>query len=224
MQDGQNLFDTLTSDRGEWRVDETVETLTRAGRIAGLIVVGIDHGERYRALEYMPASLRVIPNAEGEKYAEFVVRTLKPYIDARFRTLSDRAHTAVAGSSAGAQISFFLATEYPDVFFGLGALGFVMGKGAKENIQQWRETHTGRPGTRMYLHVGDEENLPGIPNAVFVEHLRALHQALIEAGYESRNTLLDVEAAGHHNEATWSKRFPSVIQFLFPTRQLVPAN
>lgn len=33
MQDGQNLFDTLTSDRGEWRVDETVELLIRAGRI-----------------------------------------------------------------------------------------------------------------------------------------------------------------------------------------------
>jgi enterochelin esterase-like enzyme len=194
--------------------------MTRAGQLAHLIVVGIEHGERYRALEYMPQSLRVIPNAEGEKYAEFVVRTLKPYIDTRFRTLPDRAHTAVAGSSAGAQISFFLATEYPDVFSGLGTLGFVMGKGAKENIRQWQQTHRGWPETRVYLHVGDEENLPGMPNAVFVEHLRVLHQALIDVGCESRNVVLDVETAGHHNEVSWSGRFPRMIAFLFPPARL----
>ncbi len=53
-------------------------------------------------------------------------------------------------------------------------------------------------------------------NVAFVENLRALHRALLDVGYESHDTALDIEPAGHHNEATWSARFPRMVRFLFP--------
>jgi len=57
LKDGQNLFDSSTSVHNlmEWRVDDTVQELTAIGRIAPMIVVGIDNaGRRGRFREYFP--------------------------------------------------------------------------------------------------------------------------------------------------------------------------
>ncbi len=216
MPDAQNLFDTMTSDRGEWRVDETLEAQVASGRSRGVIVVGIEHGGRHRAQEYTPAALGLMPGAEGELFARFVVETLKPYVDAHYRTLSGREHTAVAGASAGAQIAFFIGTEYPDVFSKVGALGFAMGRGAREACARWRATHLHQAPMRIYLHVGTTEGL-GTPedDRMFVEHLRAQHAALLAVGYGQREVRLDIERGARHNESFWARRFPSVLAWLF---------
>lgn len=46
---------------------------------------------------------------KGALYVDFIVDTLKNYIDSNFRTLPDRNNTAIAGSSMGAYISLFAA-------------------------------------------------------------------------------------------------------------------
>lgn len=47
--------------------------------------------------------------AEGETYGEFIIETLKPYIDLNFLTKSDKKNTMIAGSSMGGLIAFILA-------------------------------------------------------------------------------------------------------------------
>ncbi|WP_311764151.1 alpha/beta hydrolase-fold protein, partial [Escherichia coli] len=42
---------------------------------------------------------------KGALYVDFIVNTLKNYIDSNFRTFPDRNNTAIAGSSMGAYIS-----------------------------------------------------------------------------------------------------------------------
>ncbi len=96
MHDGQNLFDATTSFAGEWGVDETMEELAVEGLEA--IVIGIPHGED-RVREYTPF------NGGGDEYLAYVVDTVKPLVDSSFRTLSDREHTGIMGSSLGALIS-----------------------------------------------------------------------------------------------------------------------
>src|SRR5436189_3889342 len=57
LNDGQDLFDRCTTLFGgdEWRVDETVRDLIAAGKLAPMIVVGIDSGgRRLRPKEYLP--------------------------------------------------------------------------------------------------------------------------------------------------------------------------
>lgn len=223
MGDGQNLFDVTTSDRGEWQVDETLERMHKNGRTDGIIVVGVEHGGPLRAQEYMPAALGVVPGAEGERYAEFVAKTLKPYIDAHYRTLSGREHTAVVGASAGAQIAFHIGTEFSASFSRIGALGSVMGRGAREQIAAWRKAHQHRAPMRVYLHVGTEENL-GAPaeNRIFVENLTLQYDTMRQVGYLDSEVTLDVEPGAHHIEAFWAKRFERVVEWLFdaaPRRQ-----
>ena len=49
MHDAQNLFDDKTSYVGEWKVDETLDSLK-----ANVIVIGIEHGNQKRLDELTP--------------------------------------------------------------------------------------------------------------------------------------------------------------------------
>lgn len=69
MQDGQNLFDVLTSFSGEWKVDESMNDLFNTGDY-GAIVVGIDNGGE-RIDEYSPWVNPNYGGGDGEAYADF---------------------------------------------------------------------------------------------------------------------------------------------------------
>src|SRR3546814_2477430 len=55
------------------------------------------------------------PTVEGPQYLAFIAETLKPYIDAHYRTQADKAHTGLAGSSMGGLITFYGGLAYPEV-------------------------------------------------------------------------------------------------------------
>ena len=218
MQDGQNVFDRKTSYAGEWQVDESLAALLGAGKEPAAIVVAVDNGQELRMREYVPAALSGRAEDEGEKYAEFLARTLKPYIDARFRTLPDRDHTAVAGSSAGAAISFYAGVKYPEVFSRVGAFSFVISKDFIGNIFQIRKLFPRDPALpmRFYLHVGTEEDIHGPGSKeMFVTNLRWLAGELRAMGYGKDEIRLDVEPGGVHNEGDWARRFPQAYEWLF---------
>ncbi|MFN2396927.1 MAG: alpha/beta hydrolase-fold protein, partial [Bacteroidales bacterium] len=107
MHDGQNLFDVETSFMGEWEVDETLNDLAARGYNVP-IVVGIDNGGNHRANEYLPYFFSNLnAGGEGDEYMEFIVETLKPFIDNEYRTLPDRENTGIIGSSLGGVISLY---------------------------------------------------------------------------------------------------------------------
>ncbi|MEO7531463.1 MAG: alpha/beta hydrolase-fold protein, partial [Sediminibacterium sp.] len=85
MQDGQNLFNEQTAAFGEWGVDECLDTLQqKTGKEC--IVVAIDHGGNKRVTEYNPYDNAKNGKGEGKQYAEFLAKTLKPFIDGKYRT------------------------------------------------------------------------------------------------------------------------------------------
>src|SRR5690606_14686777 len=115
MHDGQNLFDDDLSFAGAWHVDETMERLAPEGIEA--IVVGVSNLAYARLDEYSPfADPALGGGGRGRQYVRFLVETLKPQVDAQFRTRRDAAATAVAGSSMGGLISLFALLHRPDVF------------------------------------------------------------------------------------------------------------
>jgi len=88
LHDGQNLFDEQTSFAGEWQVDETMEGLSRKGIEA--IVVGIPNSGEERLDEYSPFVDPARGGGRGELYLSFIIETVKPLVDASFRTLTGR--------------------------------------------------------------------------------------------------------------------------------------
>src|SRR5689334_14391619 len=99
MHDGNNLFLKEEAFLGNtWRTDEVLGVLSRMNAIEQAIVVGIHPNERER--EYTQPGY--------EDYGRFLVETLKPLIDQKYRTLPDAANTAAMGSSLGGVVSFYL--------------------------------------------------------------------------------------------------------------------
>ena len=60
-------------------------------------------------------------------YGRFLVETLKPLIDAKYRTLTGPADTAVMGSSLGGVVSFYLGWQGPDMFGKVACLSSTFG-------------------------------------------------------------------------------------------------
>ena len=118
MFDGHNVFFDEDATFGKsWGMKEYLDDHPR-----DLIVVGIEcNDEGWRRLnEYSPVdfSYEGIGHIEGQGkvYMDWLVGTLKPYIDATYRTLPDRQHTAIAGSSMGGLMSLYAACYYNQVF------------------------------------------------------------------------------------------------------------
>src|SRR5213075_2601036 len=116
MHDGQNVFDDATSFAGEWGVDETLDSISTQKR--EIIVVAIDHGGPKRINEYCPYDMERYGKGEGDQYVDFLVNTLKPFIDKNYRTVKDKSGTFIAGSSMGGIISMYAVLKYPKVFGG----------------------------------------------------------------------------------------------------------
>ncbi len=58
----------------------------------------------------------------GSEFAEFIAKTLVPYVQKHYNVYTDARHTSIAGVSMSGLETFYTVMEYPDVFGTLGAL------------------------------------------------------------------------------------------------------
>lgn len=225
MHDGQNLFDAHTSYSGEWQVDETLTTLAPEGLEA--IVVGLPNAGQARSLEYNPYHFAEMPDlmGRGADYMRFLVETIKPLIDADFRTQPESSHTAIAGSSMGGLISLYGFLMYPQVFGLCGAFSTAYWFGDRKLTHDVLNRATGHG--KVYLDVGTREGdifdgrwstwkvRSDDPHESYVEGVLELRDALLKQGYRSGENLLYVEEAdAPHHESAWTRRLPSALRFL----------
>ena len=158
MHDSQNLFDNYYSFAGEWGIDETLNSLFNAGDY-GCIVVGVDNGGVERINEYSPWVNASYGGGDGDKYARFIVETLKPYIDQNYRTSPEREKTGIMGSSMGGLISFYIGLKYQEVFSKIGIFSpsfwfskecYSFGAKTKKNVSIEYLFSCRRSGSRSY--------------------------------------------------------------------------
>lgn len=218
MHDGQNLFDESTSYAGEWRVDETMERLSHIGIEA--IVVGVPNMEKERLLEYSPFDDKRFGPGRGDRYLSFLADTVKPLIDRDFRTLDERRHTGVMGSSMGGLISLYAFFRRPRVFGFAGVMSPSFWY-ANRAIYAYVEAAPYIPG-RIYLDVGTREYGGSVTEKAARRQsrrhyagVRRMKRILVKKGYRLRRELLVVEERGAgHNEPAWARRLPMALQFL----------
>ncbi|AHJ99478.1 alpha/beta hydrolase [Hymenobacter swuensis] len=233
MHDGQMLFDnTTTWNLQEWHVEETMSRLLREQKIRDCIVVAVWNNGAARfaeyfpqkALTYLPAALRdtlVLRELGGRPQADnylcFLVRELKPYIDAHFATRPEAASTFVAGSSMGGLISLYAVCEYPRVFGGAACLSTHWTgslRGTNDAIPQALRAYLlkSRPSPathRLYFDYGTA----GLDAAYKAPQLLA-DALLRQAGYTTRNLLSREFAGADHSEKAWSQRLALPLEFL----------
>jgi hypothetical protein len=224
MHDGQNLFEPAWSYLGiDWGIDEAIGRLMAEGAIDGAIVVGIWHSPQ-RRLDYMPqvplmtgqarAPLEQFVREQGslpesDAYLRFMVEELKPFVDAAYRTLPDRAHTVVMGSSMGGLISLYALTEHPAISAGQAAYPLTGPAGAR---CWWTiSAECCAPGDhRIYFDYGTETQ-----DAAYEAYQLQMDTFMQAAGYQRGKDWITRKFVGaEHSERAWRARVDVPLRFL----------
>lgn len=218
MHDGQNLMDASTAFAGEWNVDETAQRLVGESRVEPLIIVGVYNAGSDRSREYTPVSdpnSPSFPGGEADAYGRFLVEELKPLIDSTYRTKPEPEHTGLAGSSLGGLVSMYLGMKHPDTFRRLGVISPSVFWANRDILTRVNALPAKLP-LRIWVDIGTDE----LSSGETVEDAEALRDALVAKGWVLEQDLryLKVEG-GRHNEAAWSARFGSILEYLFPPGQ-----
>lgn len=202
MHDGQNLFDNATSFAGEWGVDEFMDST----RLKKCIVVGVDNGTDKRMNEYSTYDNPRFGKGEGNEYIDFIVKTLKPFIDKKYRTLKDKTNTSISGSSMGGLISLCAVLKYPKVFGSAGVYSpsFWITPKLYEEVK----TNGKMINSKIYFFAGKLEG----DNMFMVTDAVKMYEAMRKVS-KSKMKLV-IKDDGRHNEATWRKDFPEFYKWV----------
>ena len=199
MQDGQNIINPKTSFAGkDWRIDETVVKLSKSKRVKEIIVVGI-YNTKDRLEEYSDS-------IKGDKYLKFIVEELKPFIDTKYRTIPQREHTAIMGSSMGGLISFIAGWIYDEVFSMAGCMSGSLYYD-NEKVFDLINKHNGlRKNVKFYIDHGEDGLIRG----------QRIFSRLTELGYIIGKDIDYYYAPGaEHNESAWAERLERPLLFFF---------
>jgi len=200
MHDGQNIFDKATSFAGEWRVDETLDSLK-----AEVIVIAIEHGGDNRMAELTPYANEKHGGGDANIYLDFVSHTLKSYVDENYRTKSDRKNTSIAGSSLGGLVSYYALLKYPETYG--KAIVFSPAFWFSKTIYTFTE-EAEKTDAKIYFMAGDSEDENMVPD------LNSMYDLMSGKIKNKKKLYKKVVAGGKHNEALWAKEFPAAFLWI----------
>ena len=203
MFDGHNVFFDSDATYGKsWGMEKY---MSKSKKQLIIVAVECNHEGNSRLVEYSPfdsetATLGAI-KGKGRAYMTWLIKTLKPYIDANYRTLTDRKNTLICGSSMGGLMALYGATAFNHVFQRAACLspsprinsGKVLEMIAKSNI---------RRDTCIYMDYGSEEMFNHVANA----------EALISTSHllltKRVNLAFRIVPGGTHSESSWEQQIP----------------
>jgi len=201
MQDGQHLFSINKTGDDNWQIDLFLKQLPAKKQC---IIVAIDNSEKYRMSEYNPFDTYYGKQA-GIPYAQFLVETLKPYIDGHYRTKTDARHTAILGSSMGGIISMYAALKYPQVFGNAGLFSAVFWFSPK--MYASADSTAINKKSRFYFVCGDQE---GNGASAMVK----MDSIVRSKGLSAKQSPATIVKGAKHDEQQWSSDFPAFYDWL----------
>ncbi|CAN5363446.1 alpha/beta hydrolase-fold protein [soil metagenome] len=206
LHDGQNLFGGGVG-YGSWEVDQKMAILA-SRQHHEVILVSIDHTNEQRIREFTLTRTRA-GNGRGQYYLDFIHKTLKPLVDKRFRTLPDAANTGIGGSSLGGLISIYAGLLHPDVFGRL--MIFSPSLWISPNIYFDAIRFQAPVPMKIYAYGGGKESSYMVPS------IQRFRDALARQQYGGNpiDVHLSVDPTGTHQEAHWSREFPTAVEWLF---------
>jgi metallo-beta-lactamase class B len=219
LLDGQNLFDAAIAHSGEWGIDESLDSMFAHGD-PGCIVVAIDHAGRNRPREYRPYPSALAPTdpcCAADSMAAFIAMTLKPYVDAHYRTRRGLAHTGVGGASTAAYFAQHLLHRYPHIF-GRAMLFSPSYLHAERFYDDARAARLPR-ATQIYIVTGTQESALGLPPGLYALATERMRDTLLASGRRLDQTLsAQLRPDGAHAEWFWRREFPLAYRWLYDRR------
>ena len=210
MFDGHNVFyDSHATYGKSWGMREYMKR-TKLPLI--IVAVECNHEGNKRLSEYSPYDFNARRmgriEGRGKQTMDWIVNELKPYIDETYRTIPDRDHTMIAGSSMGGLMAVYALTAYNDVFSRAAALSPAIMFGAKELRSLIDETKFQKP-TRLYMDVGTLE----VPKGR-LDRLAGLFDLAGRMTRKGVEVSAQIVPGAEHCEAAWEKRIPTFMDYL----------
>ncbi len=210
MFDGHNVFFDSDATYGKsWGMKKYMDSSKTEMIIAAVECNhSPDHGrlKEYSPYDFKDHQFGYIPGY-GKTTMEWLVHTFKTEIDSHFRTLPDRDHTYIAGSSMGGLMSLYAVLAYNDYFSGAAALSPSIWTNPGE-IEQLIKTANLHKNTRVYMDYGSRE--------------MRFHPRMKNQFQKFTNLLLKKDVFltsrivpyGDHCEACWEKQIPIFMDIL----------
>ncbi|MGB3167531.1 MAG: alpha/beta hydrolase-fold protein [Alteraurantiacibacter sp.] len=237
MHDGHNLFDPAVSNfQKVWAADKAMLEAAASGAVEPHIIVGIwaPGEDRYR--QYLPAFAP--GKAEGavaediaelaggpiisQHYLDWITGFLKPTIDARYRTRTGPADTAIAGSSMGGINSCWAIMERPDIFGRAACVSSHWPLIMPEEEDRQRGQVLGM----WAAYIADKLGEPA-GRRIWMDHGTATldafyppYQAAVDADFraagwvEGRDFRSEQYDGAEHEENAWAARLPEILVWL----------
>jgi predicted alpha/beta superfamily hydrolase len=219
--DGQALFSAAPDpgDPHSWRMDDALNQLYDYGVVEELIVVAVTTKEDRIDL-LTPTADPAYGGGGGDRYLRFIIETLKPHVDATWRTLPGRQHTAMIGASLGGLFSFYAAWMRSDIFSRAACLSPSFWWNSRRAIHRVQEMC---PAPRPWLYIDSGAALSQFEQDANVrdgfQHTHAMATALMANCYEPGKDLIALTYAGfQHDASAWAARLAMPLQLLFPRR------
>ena len=145
-------------------------------------------------------------DGKGQATMSWYIHRFKPFIDRSFRTLPDREHTFIGGSSMGGLMSLYALLQYNDTFSRAAALSPSIWV-SPEKLSGLVGRAKLEPGTVLYMDYGSREmgNHDGM-RCGFAE----MCAKVMTRGIHLTSRIVP---GGTHSEASWEKQLP----FMFHT-------
>ena len=237
MHDGQNLFERGYSYTGDsWEMDAAMGDLIAANKIDPAIIVAAGFtDERWQDyapesfLAELPVDQRMLAFEDqggaphSASYLKFLVEELKQMVDARFRTRSGSADTAIMGASMGGLISLYAAAEYPNVFGSAAGLSthwplFDPNKSDRSTtlnaITAALDASRLNPGEQRLWFDHGSENL----DSYYAPFQTVMDAYFVERGFTEENYQSSLYIGADHNERSWAERIKDPLIFLLGTQ------
>jgi len=209
MFDGHNVFFDSDATYGKsWGMNKYMQKSKKQ-----LIIVAVEcnHEGNCRLQEYSPVNFENSTlgkiKGKGRSYMQWLVNTLKPFIDENYRTLTDRHNTIICGSSMGGLMALYGACVYNHVFQRAACLSPSVWVDPGKVLELIARAHI-RNDTCIYMDYGSEEMFNHAANA----------EALISTSHllltKRVNLALRVVPGGNHSEASWERQIPIFMECL----------
>lgn len=218
LLDGQSMWQHSSDPFGTWGLDGTMEFLYELGAIEELVVVGV-HTAENRLDKLSPVPDPNYGGGGGARFLDFVAGPVRDAVNAKYRTLTDRANTGILGSSLGGLFSFYAAWMKPEIF---GKAGCLSSSFWWANRWAVRLAQTAPPPTpRPYIYLDSGVSPSAMEEDVRLidgfHHTRSMHRALTKAGFDIGAEVHRLVFPGHaHQAASWASRVALPLQLLFP--------
>jgi len=231
--DGQNAVEDGSSWTGSsWRLTGALTRLAERNLLHSVPIVVLlpsADGDLLPGLKRRHAEYGDTANAVAQAHADFVVQTVKPLIDAKFRTCPKSESTCAIGTSLGGQASLHLLLRHPQIFGGAACLspafqpatiasvvtaGSFLNQNSKDILSN----------KKLYLDNGGDVEEEKVPFFDVMDHLSNQHwwnpgywwlDTQLQFGTDAMRAALDQvgakyvyhrEPGARHNERAWAQR------------------